>query len=133
MPSSILHRASREPRERRRDLILWLGVLAGPVVWLTMLETNYVLSYVACELRQTWFLHAATVVSLALVGVAGAASLAEAKRERGAPHALTKAHMRSDTRTIWMAWAGVAMSAWFAIVIVVTELPVMILPPCTGR
>ena len=50
---------------------LWLGLLAGPTVWLMLLEFNYVGAYVACETRSTWFLHTATAVAVILVTAAG--------------------------------------------------------------
>ena len=62
----------RDAHDRRRVLALWAGVLTGPLAMLTLLQVNYVLSYVACETRQTWFLHLGTVVAVALVGAAGA-------------------------------------------------------------
>lgn len=71
MPSSTSHHGYREAHERWRVFALWTGLLAGPLVWLTLLEWNYVLSYVACETRQTWFLHLAVIASVAIVGAAG--------------------------------------------------------------
>ena len=143
MPSSTSDRESPELHDRRRELMLWTGILAGPLVWLTLLQTNYVQSYVACELRQTWFLHAATAVSLVIViaaGVIGSAcgpSEARSGRARasggGAPRALRNADENSETRATWMAWAGATMSLWFAIVIVAMEVPILIVPPCAGR
>src|SRR3954465_7001476 len=65
MPSSTLRRASSESASR--TAALWAGVLAGPLVWAALLETNYVLSYVACEQRHTWMLHLATLVAVVLV------------------------------------------------------------------
>jgi len=46
---------------------LWTGLLAGPVVWAALLETNYALSYVACEQRRTWMLHLSTAVAILLI------------------------------------------------------------------
>ena len=62
MPSSTSRHGSfsRGPRSRR----LWSGLAAGPLAWATLLEINYVLSYVACEQRHTWMLHLATAAAL---------------------------------------------------------------------
>src|SRR2546421_3075499 len=68
MPSSTLRRAMHEPR---RVAAIAAGALAGPLVWLTLLEVNYVMTYVACEQRHDWMLHVASAVALALVGLAG--------------------------------------------------------------
>ncbi len=70
MVSSTSHRAWHDPR---RERALWTGVLAGPIVFLVLLQTNYVLAYVACETRQTWFLHLATAAAVLLVAAAAQA------------------------------------------------------------
>src|SRR5688500_13013892 len=120
MSSSTSPRALREPHDRRRDLILWAGLLTGPLVWLTLLQTNYVLSYVACERRQTWFLQLAILLSVIVVAAAGFLAW------RSAPRSLIHADEPSETRASWMALAGVAMSAWFALTILAMEIPVLI-------
>jgi hypothetical protein len=132
MPSSTLRHGSFDAG--RRTTTLWIGVLAGPLVWATLLETNYILSYVACEQRQTWMLHLAVAVALALV--AGAAALTW----RAAPHGLSYERERDvstdpvDTAIIrarFMAIGGLALCAWFALVIISMEIPVLVLQPCT--
>ena len=108
-------------------------MLAGPVAWATLLETNYVLSYVACEQRQTWMLHLAAAVALAIVAAGAAFSW------QAAPHGLSYERERDvstdpvDTAIIrarFMAIGGLALCAWFALVIVATEIPVVVLQPC---
>ena len=94
---------------------------------------NYVLSYVACESRQKWFLHAAVAVALALV--AGAGYLAwvsgppEDTQDRTAP--VTRSSRRSRAR--WMALAGLGLSLWFILVILAMEIPILVLRACEGR
>jgi hypothetical protein len=132
MPSSTSPREWREPHDTKREFTLWFGVLAGPLVWLTLLETNYVLSYVSCELRQTWFLHVVAAVSLAIVAVAGVAAWRAGAREERldeAPPGLGPAET-SRARAVWMAYVGVATSVWFAIMILSMEVPVFVIPPC---
>jgi hypothetical protein len=113
---------------------LWLGMLAGPLAWAALLETNYVLSYVACEQRHTWMLHLAAAVALALV--AGASALTW----RAAPPALHFEREREPStdpaetaviRARFMAIGGLALCAWFALVILAMEIPVLVLKPCT--
>jgi hypothetical protein len=117
-----------------RITALWIGVLAGPLAWAAVLETNYLLSYVACEQRHTWMLHLAAAIALALV--AGAAALTW----RAAPHGLSYQGERkastdpADTAIIrarFMAIGGLALCAWFAVVIIAMEIPVVVLEPCT--
>ena len=109
-------------------------MLAGPLAWSALLETNYILSYVACEQRQTWMLHLAASVALSLV--AGAAALTW----RAAPLGLSYEREREastdpvDTAIIrarFMAIGGLALCAWFALVIIAMEIPVLVLDPCT--
>lgn len=131
MPSSTLRRGSFD--EGRRLAALWIGVLAGPAVWAALLETNYVLSYVACEQRHTWMLHAATAIALALIGLAALTAW------RAAPSLDYGAEQKTSTdpaetaviRARFMAMGGLALCAWFAIVVLATEIPVLVLNPCT--
>jgi hypothetical protein len=132
MPSSTLRHGSLDAGGRITTL--WVGMLAGPVCWAALLETNYVLSYVACEQRHTWMLHLAAAVALALV--AGAAVLTW----RAAPHGLNYERERDVStdpvetaviRARFMAIGGLALCAWFALVILAMEIPVLMLKPCT--
>jgi hypothetical protein len=113
-------------------LALWTGVLAGPVVWLVLLEANYVMSYVACETRQTWFLHAATAVSVVVVAVAGLWAWSQGHGPGDLPEPLTEpvSPETCDSRSRWMAHAAVGSSAWFIIVILAMEVPVIVLRTC---
>ena len=130
MASSTSRPAWHEPR---RIAALWAGILAGPIAWLTLLEVNYVLSYVSCESQQKWFLHAAVAVSLALV--AGAGYLAwvsgppEDTQDRTAPVTRSTAEVRAR----WMALAGLGLSLWFILVILTMEIPILVLRACEGR
>ena len=132
MPSSTSPREWREPHDASRELALWCGILAGPLTWLALLETHYVLSYVSCETRQTWFLHLATVASLVIVIGAGVAAWRAGARERrfDEPQGPPIGRETSDARITWMGYAGVAMSLWFVIVILSMEVPIVVLPPC---
>jgi hypothetical protein len=132
MPSSTLRHGSFDAVGR--VAALWIGVLAGPVAWAALLETNYILSYVACEQRQTWMLHLAAVVAVA--AVAGGAALTW----RAAPHGLSyegegePSTDPADTALVcarFMAIGGLALCAWFALVIIAMEIPILVLKPCT--
>ena len=105
---------------------LWAGLLAGPLAWAASLEVNYVLSYVACETRARWMLHLTTALALTLVG-AGAIAAAQAWRA-STRHAVDDATL---ARVRFMALGGLAMCAWFALVILATEIPALVLRPCT--
>jgi hypothetical protein len=117
----------------RRMAGQWIGVLAGPLVWAALLETNYVLSYVACEQRLGWMLHLATAAALTIVASAAviawrvAPSLGyDLEREASTNPADT-----AVIRARFMAMGGLALCAWFAVAIVATDIPAMVLKPCT--
>ena len=131
MASSTLPHASSEPAPRL--VALWAGILAGPLAWAALLQTNYVLSYVACEQQQTWMLHLATAI--ALVVVAGAAfaawRAAPALKPMTDDHAAADPAAASLLRRRFMAFAALALSAWFGIVILATHIAALVQHPCT--
>jgi hypothetical protein len=128
MASSTLRHGSSEPASRL--LALWSGLLAGPLAWAALLQTNYTLSYVACEQQHTWMLHLATVLALAIVGAAAFAAWRAAPSLQVEEHANEDAAGTSLQRRRFMALAGLALCAWFAIVILATEIPALVLHPC---
>ena len=111
---------------------MWAGLLTGPIVWLGLLEVNYVLAYVACETRSTWFMHLAIGVALLLVAAAGyvawTASFGNILGDQsGAPPLSDETRIQ---RSRWMSLAGVAFSLWFIIVILAMEVPLVVLREC---
>jgi hypothetical protein len=118
--------------ERWRLAAVWAGLLTGPAAWLALLEVNYVLSYVACETRSTWFLHSATAVALLLVAAAGYAAWAASfgsiiVDETPTPPLSDETRVQ---RSRWMSLAGVAVSLWFIVVILAMEVPIIVLKEC---
>jgi hypothetical protein len=107
-------------------------VLAGPTIWLTLLEVHYVMSYVACETRATWFLHLATLIALAIVAGAGMWGWSAGRGPRDLPEPLTApiSYETSDARARWMGHASVVLSAWFILVILTKEIPIIVLRTC---
>jgi hypothetical protein len=129
MASSISHPVSHE---RWRLGALWAGVLTGPTVWLVLLEVNYVLAYVACEQRATWFMHLAVGVGLILVAAAGYAAWTASygnvmRAESPAPPHSDDTRIQ---RSHWMSRAGIALSVWFMVVILAMEIPIAVLEEC---
>ena len=116
--------------DRRRWAALWIGLLTGPLVFLTLLETNYVLSYVACEARTRWFLHLAALVALLLVAAAGWLAWTHGPAEPDERHSRPATPETTESRARWMSLAGVMMCAWFALVILATEIPILVLRQC---
>ena len=124
MPFSTLRRGSYSWGPRLAAL--WASLAAGPLAWAALLQTNYLLSYVACEQRHSWTLYLSAGVALALVGLGALAAWAAAPPLNGA---LTTA--TAETRARFMAVGGLVLCVWFAVVIVATEIPVLVLHPCT--
>jgi hypothetical protein len=114
-----------------RLLALWAGLLTGPLAWAALLQTNYVLAYVACEQRQSWMLHLATGVALALVAAAAVIAWRAAPALGADDHEADDPRVASLLRARFMAMGGLALCAFFAIVILATEVPVLLLHPCT--
>jgi hypothetical protein len=95
-----------------------------------VLEANYVLSYVACEMRTRWFLHVTTLLALLIVAAAGWAAWrsgpAEADERQSNPVTLET----SESRARWMSMAGVGFSLWFILAILSMEVPILVLKTC---
>lgn len=129
-----MHSSTGRPvsHERWRLTALWAGMLAGPIVALMLQELNYVLSYVACETRQTWFLHLSAFVAIAAV-----AAVAVWAWRASDGHPLSDEHptdpLSDETRrqrARWMSGFGVAMSLTSILVILSMEIPVVVLRTC---
>jgi hypothetical protein len=130
MPSSTSHRAWHDSR---RTAALWVGLLAGPVVWFTLLEANYVMSYVACESRHTWFLHGMNLVSAAVVALAALVAWRSGPAEDAEHPTSPITRETSESRARWMSLGGAILSLWFVLVILAMEIPVAVIPSCVGR
>ncbi|HVL66496.1 MAG TPA: hypothetical protein VM364_04450 [Vicinamibacterales bacterium] len=113
-------------------------------MFLMLLEANYVMAYVACETRNTWFMHLATAVALLLVAGAGYAAWsgydgnlredaqrgveAVAARVEGLSAPGSKETNRQRSR--WMSLGGIIISIWFFVVILALEIPILVLKEC---
>jgi hypothetical protein len=129
MPSSTLRHGSLDGGGRLAAL--WIGVLAGPVVWAAVLETNYALSYVACEQRHAWMLHLTTGVAIALIAIAAFGLWRAAPPMGDDSEPSIDPRETAVVRARFMAVGGLAMCAWFAFVILATDIPAIVLKPCT--
>jgi hypothetical protein len=127
MASSTSRPAWHEPR---RIAALWTGMLAGPVVWFTLLELNYVLSYVSCECRHKWFLHAAELAAVLIVAAAAYTAWRFGPPQDSQDRTPPVTRSTAEIRARWMAFAGVGLSLWFILVIVAMEIPILTLKVC---
>jgi cytochrome c biogenesis factor len=126
MPSSTSHRAWPDHLPA-----LWFGVLAGPLAWAALLQTNYVLSYVACEHRQTWMLHLAAALAIVVIAMGGLTAWRAMQRSDAHHRESADTAETAAKRTRFMAVGGVILCAWFALVVFATFIPVLVLHPCT--
>jgi hypothetical protein len=85
---------------------------------------------VSCESREEWFLHAAALVAIALVALAGwgAWRYGPPRNDERRSHPVTPA--TAESRSRWMSIAGVTLSLWFILVILTMEIPVLVLRTC---
>ena len=111
----------------RRDIQLWLSVLAGPTIWFAGLLANFALAPWACTLNWKAALFVVTLVSLAISAASGLLAWKlwrEAGVEMPGEIGGAVAHERS------LALAGVLLSALFCIVIIAQAVPNIILAGC---
>lgn len=129
MRSSTLDRGSLDWGPRLAAL--WLGILAGPLAWSSLLEVNYAMSYVACEARHNWMLHLASALALLLIAASAYVAWRAAPPLGDVEEPSLSPEKTAVVRARFMAIGGLAMCAFFFIVVVATEIPVLILPPCS--
>ena len=113
-------------------MALLTGVLAGPLLFLGLLEFNYVSSYVSCEMQQKWFLHAATVTTVLLIAGAGWRAWqagAETLRQQQA----TGEGINFQIDHNWVGWLtllAVLSAGSFVVLALALGVPGLVLPPC---
>ncbi|HET7220797.1 MAG TPA: hypothetical protein VFJ02_22245 [Vicinamibacterales bacterium] len=132
MASSTSLRAWDKRRDRGRTFALCTGALAGPLLFLTLLQVNYVLSYVACESGRTWFFAATTAGACVLTAIAGAMAWrgrVMAGRDDTTASAAAGVYPSRD-RVQWMAVLAALSSIWFIIAMLALAVPPVILHPC---
>jgi hypothetical protein len=122
-----LHAARRWERPEGLRL-LWAGLLAGPLAWTLHLSGLYFVATFQCAASRVPLL-AITVLCLAIT-VAGI-WLAERTRA-GMCDRRDDSETALETRSLFMARAGVWLGLGFLLVILVQALPAALIPPCHG-
>ncbi len=105
----------------KRDLLLWMAILTGPVLWFVNLETDFALAPTACTGGKV-AIYAVALVCLLITAGMGFLALSVWRR--------LDADSMSVERARVMAVAGVVLSASFAVVIFAQMLPDFILAGC---
>jgi hypothetical protein len=111
----------------RRDVALWVGVLAPPLAWLFMLQANYSVVTTDCQSTRPVLLWLLMLASLVLLGVGTWASWRSLKALRGEPASLES---QGAGRARFMALFGLMESGLFALIILATSISTFILDPC---
>ncbi|HEX8271507.1 MAG TPA: hypothetical protein VF615_02575 [Longimicrobiaceae bacterium] len=116
-------------REGRGIAALWFAVLAGPVAWMLGLNAAYAFVRLACDEQTLLYMHASSLLTLALALGGGAVALREWRRAGGEwPGEGGGAVPRSR----FMAALGLLGSGLFALTIVAQWIANLFLNPCMG-
>ncbi|MFL5155078.1 MAG: hypothetical protein ACJ8C3_19715 [Microvirga sp.] len=118
---------SRETHVERRDILLWLAVLAGPFAWALHEQVSYMLTPTACASGRHVLLHLVSLGAL-LIALAGAAL--GWSRFKAAPQGSTEKGDPEGSRIRFMALAAATSCVFFALVILAAEVPNLVLGVC---
>jgi hypothetical protein len=119
------------------DRGLLLAALAGALAWSAQLGSSFPLARPMCELGSHWPLHAisAAMLLLTVVGIAVCWQRLRGERPAVLDEAEAKADVDADPPSRrearrGVAIGGLALNAFFALLIVATDLPGLILERC---
>jgi hypothetical protein len=105
-------------------------LLAPALLWLVLLEADYALAYNACDEQSNWFLGALAAGSLLLGAAAGFSAWRAAPPEDSDEHSAPWTIRTREIRARWMSISAIAISAWFALVMLAMMVPIVVLRPC---
>lgn len=108
-------------------LLLWTGMLAGPIAWALDLTISYALVPWTCGSQHTAVLHLLTVGALLVTAGGAAASWTALQR---APEQTTREGSRAMDRGRFMAVLGLLTSASFALAMIANAVPRVLLDAC---
>jgi hypothetical protein len=111
----------------KRNLALWTGVLAGPIVWLLSFEANYALAPWACIFQTKLALYLVSLAALILCAGSGIIAWRQ-WIELGKEWPGTGGGAIPRSRI--MAVGGVLLSAMFFLVILAQAIPAVLLEAC---
>jgi hypothetical protein len=99
-------------------VLAFTGIVGAPLIWLTALQTGYVLAYQACDSQSRWWVAVPTAGFFAVTVLALAAAYTGRRRARDSsrPHTL-------------IADIGLGVAAFMVLVMAASLMP-LILRPC---
>jgi hypothetical protein len=99
--------------------ILFAGIVGAPLLWLTALQSGYVLAYQACDDRSTSWVIVPTFAFVVIVGVVAALSARGHRRAEGA-----------RTPMPFLGWVAVGTAGLMLVVMVATAITPLFMHPC---
>lgn len=143
-------RADGHWRRPRVVALLWFGVLAAPLAFLLDLVANFALVERVCAMGGDGLLWGTTVAAVLLAAAGGVQSWRNFRavgadpepRGEGVEHADPRStghtlasELRTDAagpvgRSRFMAMAGMAVSAYFLVIVLASLIPALVLSPC---
>jgi hypothetical protein len=117
----------RGHRPEKRDVVLWMAVLAGPLAWVLAEQVSYMTAATACWLGRPLLLY---LVELGTLGIAGAGAAVGWSRWQRQPEGSSEKGDARDTRRRFMAMAGFWMGLGFALAIMAFAVPPLLLRVC---
>jgi hypothetical protein len=110
-----------------KNLALWTGVLAGPIVWLLSFEAKFALAPWACTFQSEAALYSIAIAALILCAASAVLSWQE-WRTLGSQS--NNEAEDASARGNFMALGGIVLSAGFFIVVLAQWLPDLMLRAC---
>lgn len=111
----------------KRDLILLLSILLGPIVWFWTMETNFALAPQICTGSSKFVAYLVSAIGLVITG-AGAVMASTLWRRLG--HEFPGDWGGPVARSRFMAISGAALEAASFLVILAQMIPLVILKGC---
>lgn len=116
MPSSTSHHASFS---RRRLILLFAAIVGAPLLWLTALQTGYVLAYQACDERSIAWV---AVPTLAAVAASAALAVLGVRGHRSAT--------ADRVPMPFLGWMAMLMGIFMLVVLAASAIAPLLLRPC---
>lgn len=110
-----------------RNLALWIGVLGGPIIWLTSFEARFALAPWACTFQNKWALYGVAIAALILCLGCALISFRE-WRSVGAQEPTPDAG--PVPRSNFLAILGIVTSCGTAMIVVAQSIPEFMLGAC---
>lgn len=107
-----------------RDAALGIGILAGPILWLTNLEAQFALAPWICARNWRLVPFAIATTAAAMIAVSGLISWRQWRQAKGGETPTKESRSRA------MAMAGVFLSAGFLIVLLAQSIPQLMMSGC---